>query len=274
MSARVESQALETTLTQKSQREELWLEAEGPTGVFAILEEDNGTGYFCAYRPSTRTVLGQVCVYVRSKDVQIDGQDVRVMWSSDQTKCGAAIWGRMRAVLDVANGRELCMPLESRRSPAVTDAEWLEGFEYLDLDHFVRARQRYWKEIAKEREPGTEPLREDQTPIETNFIRYAGGSNNTFAVFEDDGDSGYLYIYSSAEQTVLRFLHVYDRSQRLEVTPGDVEVVRATGRTKCGVAIWGEMRGIIDLAGGVEGRVWMESRDTPGVGDQKWLEGF
>jgi hypothetical protein len=48
----------------------------------------------------------------------------------------------------------------------------------------------------------------------------------------------------------------------------------ATGETKCGVAIWGKMRGIIGLSNGGEGRVWMESRDTPGIGDQKWLEGF
>jgi len=38
--------------------------------------------------------------------------------------------------------------------------------------------------------------------------------------------------------------------------------------------IWGKMRGIIDLASGGEGRVWMENRDTPGIGDQKWLAGF
>jgi hypothetical protein len=84
----------------------------------------------------------------------------------------------------------------------------------------------------------------------------------------------YLYVYSAEEQTVLRFLHVYDSSRKVDVAPGDVEVMWATGGTKCGVAIWGKMRGIIDLAGGGEGRVWLEGRDTPGIGDQKWLEGF
>jgi hypothetical protein len=100
---------------------------------------------------------------------------------------------------------------------------------------------------------------------------YTSGPNKTFAVFEDYAETGYLYLYSSAEQTVLRFLHVYDR---LDVAPEDVQVMWAAGETKCGVAIWDKMRGIIDLASGGEGRVWMESRDTPGIGDQKWLEGF
>jgi hypothetical protein len=254
---------------------DLMVEVEGPEGLFAIFSEDEGAGYFFAYKPETQTVLAQIRVYACSETLPVRESDIQVMWSSDQTKCGIAIWGRMRGALDVASGREVCMPLENHLSPAITDPEWLKGFDnYLDENQFIRARQRYWKEMVKEHEPGTQPLPEDQTPPQTNFILYASGPNKTFAVFEDDGKSGYLYLYSAAEQTVPRFLHVYDRSPRLDVAPEDVQVMWAAGGTKCGVAIWGKMRGIIDLASGGEGRVWMESRDTPGIGDEKWLEGF
>ena len=251
------------------------LEVEGPTGVFAIFSEDEGAGYFLAYKPETQSVLAQVRVYVRSEDLPVRENDVQVMWSSDRTHCGVAIWGRMRGVLDIASGREVCIPLENRLSPAITDPEWLKAFDnYLDENQFIRARQRYWKEMVKEHEPDAQPLPQDQTPIETNFIVYAAGPNKTFAAFEDYAKTGYLYLYSAAEQTILRFLHVYDRSPRLDVAPEDVQVMWAAGETKCGVAIWDKMRGIIDLASGGEGRVWMETRDTPGIGDQTWLEGF
>ena len=251
------------------------MEVEGPAGLFAIFSEDEGAGYFFCYKLETETVLAQVRVYVCSGESPIRENDVQVMWSSDRTKCGVAIFGRMRAVLDLANEIELCLPLEDRKSPAITGPTWLEGFDkYLDLDQFIRARQRYWKEMVKEHEPDVRPLSQDQTPIETNFVTYAAGPNRTFGAFEDFADTGYLYLYSAAEQTILRFLHIYDRSGMLDVVAEDVQVIWAAGETKCGVAIWGKMRGIIDVARGAEGRVWMESRHTPGIGDQKWLEGF
>src|SRR5438270_13923166 len=106
--------------------------------------------------------------------------------------------------------------------------------------------------MVEEHEPGTQSLPEDQTPILTNFILSARGPNKTFAVFEDDGKSGYLYLYSSAEQTVLRFLHVYDHPQKLAISPQDINVAWSEDYAKCGVIIWGKMRGIIDLKSGQE----------------------
>jgi hypothetical protein len=255
------------------QEQELWLEEEGPNGLFAIFQEDEGTGSFYVYEPTKQTVLASVRLYVRPAEIEIRESDVQVMWSADQTKCGVTVWGRMRAILDIQGRKEIFAPLENRLSNAVTDPEWLKGFEdYLDQNQFIRARQSYWAEIAKEH--GQEPLPEEQTPIETNFILYSRGPHKTFAVFEDFAETGYLYLYSAAEHTVLRFLLVYNCSSRLQVTAEEVEVMWAAGGTKCGVAIWGEMRGIIDLAAGREGRVKMDTRDTPGIGDQKWLEGF
>ena len=83
-----------------------------------------------------------------------------------------------------------------------------------------------------------------------------------------------MYVYQPDEKRILRHLHLYDRSADLKVAENDVIVVWSADKSKCGVVIWGKMRGIIDLASGREGRVWIDSRDTPGIGDAEWLAGF
>lgn len=93
-------------------------------------------------------------------------------------------------------------------------------------------------------------------------------------VFEDDGETGYLYIYKPETGEILRHLHLYDRSAEVDVREEDVRVVWSDDLNKCGVVIWGKMRGIIDLRNGQEGRVWLENRRTPGIGDPNWLVGF
>jgi hypothetical protein len=125
----------------------------------------------------------------------------------------------MRGVINIATGEETCAPLESDRR-GIVDPEWLKGFEkdYLDQYLFVRSRQRYWKETATEQEPATVHVRrEDETPPQTNFIIYAMGPEEQAAVFEDEGETGYLYLYSLREQTVVRYLHIYDHSKRFAV---------------------------------------------------------
>jgi hypothetical protein len=96
------------------------------------------------------------------------------------------------------------------------------------------------------------------------------------AVFEDDGTTGYLYLYREGgkQPGILRHLHVYDRNPRLKVSEGDVFVCWSADENKCGVVIHGKMRGIIDVKNNVEGRVWMETNESPGIGDEKWLKGF
>lgn len=93
-------------------------------------------------------------------------------------------------------------------------------------------------------------------------------------VFEDDGETGYLYIYQPTTGEILRYLHLYDRSEDLNVKPDDVRVLWSIDFSKCGVIIWGKMRGIIDVKHEREGRVWLENRNTPGISDREWLHGF
>ncbi len=249
--------------------------ASGPPEFAAFFDEDRDGGYLCVLDRKTESIVRDLQIYDNSDSLEIGEGDVEIFWSADGTKCGVVIWGRMRGVINTAAGQEVSVPLKDRGSPAITDPEWLKGFDdYLDRHQFIKARQRYWKEFIKEHKPDAQPLPEDQTPIQTNFILYADGPNQTFGVFEDDQDSGYLYLYSAAEQTVLRFLHVYDRSPQLQVLEDDVRVVWSEDASKCGVVIWDKMRGIIDVAGEREGRVWLESPSTPGIADPEWLRGF
>jgi uncharacterized protein DUF2251 len=185
------------------------------------------------------------------------------------------IWGKMRGIIDLGFLREICAPLRELCSPAIADFEWLKGFDnYMDEEQFFRARQRYWKKYVQQQKPGVQPNPEDQTPIETKFIQKAKGPGNLFGVFEDDGATGYLYLYDSVERDVLRHLHIYDGSKRLGAAHEDVSVVWDGSNQKCGVAIWGKMRGVVDFEKGTEGRVWLTDRDTPGIGDREWLSGF
>lgn len=106
------------------------------------------------------------------------------------------------------------------------------------------------------------------------FIREAAGPSGLVGVFEDDGDTGYLYIYEPEGGGVLNHLHIYDRKPELDIQEADVEVEWSTDLSKCGVRIWSKMRGIIDVVSKQEGRAWLENRQTPGIGDPKWLAGF
>ncbi len=108
----------------------------------------------------------------------------------------------------------------------------------------------------------------------SEFMAEAAGPPGLFGVFEDDGETGYLYLYEPGGREVFQHLHIYDRTPNVPVQEKDVRVVWSEDLSKVGVQIWGKMRGIINLATGQEGRVWIEDRNTPGIGDREWLKGF
>jgi len=106
------------------------------------------------------------------------------------------------------------------------------------------------------------------------FVADTGGTEQNACFFEDDGETGYLYVSDRSEQAMIRHLQIYTNSAQLNVTEDDVRVVWSTDGTKCGVAIWGAMPGIIDLRQGIEGRAVIESRNSPPIQDREWLRGF
>jgi len=113
----------------------------------------------------------------------------------------------------------------------------------------------------------------DSNPVH-GFIKEAAGPVGLFAVFEDDGETGYLYLYEPEGRGVFRHLRIYTSGPSLAVSEGDVDVEWTNDFRKCGVRIWQKMRGIIDLLSNREGRVLLENRNTPGIGDSDWLDGF
>lgn len=108
----------------------------------------------------------------------------------------------------------------------------------------------------------------------SEFVKEASGPDGLYGVFEDDGETGYLYLYEPGGREVFRHLHIYDRVPNLTVREQDVCVIWSEDLTKVGVLIWKKMRGIINLATDQEGRIWLENRDTPGIDDSKWMGGF
>ena len=108
----------------------------------------------------------------------------------------------------------------------------------------------------------------------SEFVIEAAGPAGVFGIFEDDGETGYLYLYEPGGREVFQHLHIYDRGPELTVQEEDVRVIWSEDLSKVGVLIWGKIRGIVNLATGQEGRVWLENRNTPGIGDADWLKGF
>ena len=106
------------------------------------------------------------------------------------------------------------------------------------------------------------------------FVSDSGGPDGYVGFFEDDGTTGYLYVSDRNRKEIICHLQIYINSADLHVSENDVQVVWSKDGKKCGVRIWGGMRGIIDVERGQEGRVFVDSRETPAISDSEWLSGF
>ena len=106
------------------------------------------------------------------------------------------------------------------------------------------------------------------------FVADDSGPEEYAGFFEDDGQTGYLYVSDRSKRTIIKHLQIYTNSSQLNVAEGDVRVVWSNDGKKCGVRIWGELRGIIDIAKGIEGRAFVESRQSSPIRDPEWLRGF
>ena len=68
-----------------------------------------------------------------------------------------------------------------------------------------------------------------------DFILDKVGPSGLACVFEDDGETGYLYLYDPNGRGVLEDLQIYNRAGELKVNEKDVQVVWSTDGSKCGV---------------------------------------
>lgn len=105
------------------------------------------------------------------------------------------------------------------------------------------------------------------------FVGDTSGPKEFVCFFEDTGETGDLYVSNRRDKKIVRHLQIYVDQGSLGVAEGDVEVVWSSDGTKCGVMIWGEMRGIIDMANGST-KAPLRDRKSPPIIDPKWLEGF
>ena len=255
---------------------DLILEKLGPSGVAAVFHEDEGEGFFALYRLADEEVLQQVQLYSQPTLPEVREDDVDIFWSHGEGKAGIAVWGRMRATLDLEGNDEQVCSLETPDSPAIQAKNATSVFpQYLDRKSFLEARKLYWKTALLKARPDLVLPNQPTSLLETRFLVVEMNSRRTqAAVFEDEGETGYLYVYSVETGTIQSHVHIYDQSAALQITKESVDVLWASDETKCAVSIWGQMRGVIDLRAKKEGRAWLESRDTPGISDKEWLKGF
>jgi len=108
----------------------------------------------------------------------------------------------------------------------------------------------------------------------SDFIVDQVGPGGLVCVFEDDGSTGYLYLYEPDGRGVVEDLLIYNRAQELNVQEGDVKVFWSTDGSKCAVSIWNGIRGIIDLKRNEKFCSRLESRDTAPIRDPMWLTDF
>lgn len=153
----------------------------------------------------------------------------------------------------------------------------------VDTNEFVASRKEFWKGKAAKIKAGLEPNtfaaperqgQRDALPPNQPFLVHLCDDDALCGVFEDEGDTGYLYIYDPRKRVVMRYLQVYTCARELRIKPNEVRILWSSGNRKCAVAILGQIRGIIDLDQERPSRAWMTSRESPGVNDADWLRGF
>lgn len=106
------------------------------------------------------------------------------------------------------------------------------------------------------------------------FVSDTSGPEGYIGFFEDDGETGCLYVSDRRNRKIVQHLQIYNKSIQLRVQETDIGVIWSRDGSKCAVRIWGCMRGIIDLGNKREGRAFIESRDTKPIDASDWLEGF
>ena len=106
------------------------------------------------------------------------------------------------------------------------------------------------------------------------FVADTEGPGDYACFFEDDGETGYLYLSDRKLNKVVRHLQIYTDAEAINPEEQDISVVWSSDGKKCGVIIFNGMRGIIDVEKGIEGRSKMTDRSSPPIQNRDWLSGF
>lgn len=90
------------------------------------------------------------------------------------------------------------------------------------------------------------------------------------AFFEQDDATGYLYL--SNNKKILYDLHIYNRSPEFTVAEKDVEVVWSEAGDRCGVYIFGRLRGVIGTNGDLHRPAYVMR--GKGITKREWTRGL
>jgi len=94
--------------------------------------------------------------------------------------------------------------------------------------------------------------------------------NDYQAFFEQDDATGYLYLADA--DGIIYALHIYDRTPSLKVAESDVDVIWSDSGDRCGVRIFGKLRGVISMQGDLYRPANVMSSD--GITEPEWVKGF
>ncbi len=151
--------------------------------------------------------------------------------------------------------------------------EELSGLSY---EEFVHARQRHWQQEVKRNSPDAvlpelqrAPLGEDAS----NFMLYAPGPEGIFAVFEDDDQTGWFYLYGTEQRAILKSAHIYNRSN-VAVDEDVVDIGWAADGSACGLAVWGEFRAFLGVSSDLATQKPVMDAEECGIPTSDWPAGF
>ena len=102
----------------------------------------------------------------------------------------------------------------------------------------------------------------------------SGNGEGFFCFFEDDGETGYFYLYEPDGQGVIDHLHIFSRPVQFDLGAKDVEVLWSQDGTKCALKLWNNVYGIFDLATNQKFSVSVKNKNTPPIDKAELLDGF
>lgn len=98
------------------------------------------------------------------------------------------------------------------------------------------------------------------------FIKSITCCNGLIGVFEDDGETGYIYSYSPSERKIYWDLIIYQReSGSLEPVKDDIQLIFEKELKLLGVYVWNKLRGYVVVPNINRHRLRFSSPDDPGI---------
>jgi hypothetical protein len=105
-------------------------DTQGPDDLVGFFEDTGESGDLYISSRSLKKIAHHLQIYRRSDSLEFSENDVRVIWSRDQRKCGVFIHGVLRGLINVSTGEGIrFLPRESSKS----QQNWTAEFEWEDL---------------------------------------------------------------------------------------------------------------------------------------------